>query len=59
MIEICHWLHQRFLHFVARQPSDVRDVLERARFRILLEDSMSIWERPGAVAVCLKAVSES
>ncbi len=58
MVEICHWLHRHFLHLVDRQPSDVRDVFERARFRILLEDAMSMWERPGAVAVCLNAVSE-
>jgi demethylmenaquinone methyltransferase/2-methoxy-6-polyprenyl-1,4-benzoquinol methylase len=58
MVEICHWLHRHFLHFVDRRPADLRDVLERARFRILLEDAMSIWELPGAVAVCLNAVSE-
>jgi hypothetical protein len=58
MVELYQWLHRHFPHFVDCRPIDLRGVLERARFPVVLEDALSIRELPVAVAVCVNTVSE-
>jgi ubiquinone/menaquinone biosynthesis C-methylase UbiE len=53
MVNVYEWLHRHFPHFVDCRPIDIRRALERARFRIVREETMSIWELPVAVAMCI------
>jgi ubiquinone/menaquinone biosynthesis C-methylase UbiE len=43
-VEIYQWLHRHFPHFVDCRPIDVRGVLGDARFHIVREDAMSMWD---------------